>query len=246
MKRLLPLLLLLAFCWPHDKAHATACTGGCIQYGNASTFSGTTITTTLTGVTAGNDIRVYYVVAPNTSTATVTVGGSAATACTTINQTVTYTVGCAYFPNVGSGSKAVVVTSSATCTQCTVLAEEWAGDITSGTLDGQNAASVTSGTLAAGSVTTSGSNDSFELFLYTTNGVAPTAVPTGFAFAANTGTGVGLYSSFQNSVTAGTYNPSYTRTAGMNNNWLVGAAFKQSGGGGPTCPLTRATTGVGC
>jgi hypothetical protein len=225
--------LLLATGSPAAEANASACSAGCAQYVSSSAFSGTSVSATLVGVTAGHSIHVFWCLTPNTLTVTgVTIGGNAATVGTNTSGTGgSDRCGMAVYPNSPSGSVSVVVNASATCSGCYVHAEEWAGDAATSPLDGQNStytADGIAGTSLPSGVFTSTATDTIEAMIFEPNGASNT-IPSGFTTAAND-TANGWISSYKTSVTAGAQNPTFTSVSGAFDNFVSGAAFKSASG----------------
>lgn len=242
----LPLLLavlLALLCWPLRDAHATSCSGGCVQYSTNSSFSGTTASVTLTGVVAGHGIHVWVCNNPVTLTATATVGGSSATAGGTYGAGAGFNCTAFDYPNVGSGSITITETASATCTGCDILAEEWSGDATVSPFDGQNAtytADGTSGTnLPCGSISPATSGDTVETVMFQQNSITNTR-PGGYSTTFSAGQWFG---GFLTVAASGAQNPTWVSATGAFDNTVMCAAFKQAAG----APVThnRTLMGVG-
>ncbi len=237
------LALLFLSCAP-QKANATACTGGCIQFNSAFAFSGTTISVTLTGVVAGHNIRVFYCADIGAATG-LTVGGTTATLFATSAAGGGKTCGAGYFANSTSGSVAVVVTVPPSCGSCAIQAEEWAGDVTSSAGDGENAQYTASGGSPTSipcstGITTTNANDNIEAVMFQAQSIQPTN-PAGFNTAVSNTT---WYSAYMSVSATGTYNPTFTSGSLSFDNTNICVAFKSAGGGGPTIN-SRALLGVG-
>lgn len=247
MKRLfLALLLLAAVFWPHDEANATACTGGCSQFVHASAFSGTAPGVTITGVTAGDSLHIWYCYEGPTAVNGVTVGGSA----TGVQIGAVTSTGGGHFcgmavkANSASGSVAIVVNTIGACTNCDTWVSEWAGEATSSSLAAENStytAGSSSTPLPCGSIT-SGAGDTIEALLFQSQSVTPTSSPAGYSasFIFSTYS----FGVFKTAASAGASNPTYTGGASSFDNSVTCASFTQAGGGGAVLH-NRTMTGAG-
>jgi hypothetical protein len=235
MKRLLPLLFLLALAFLPTKANATACTAGCVKYIDSTAFSGSSISATLPTVTAGNGMHGMVCYDGPTAISSATVGAGSITV-STHTAASAYTCTLLAFANMASGSNVVTINFTGTCTGCNLHVEEWAGDATSSLLDGSAGTYTTDGTagtsLPSGNFTTTGSNDTNEVMLFQTQNIAPTAVTSGYTVAASDISN-SFYTAYKASNGAGTYNPAFTSATGSTDNYVVAGGFQQSGGGSP-------------
>lgn len=252
MRRLLflPVLFLLVLCCWHKPANATACTAGCTSYQYTVSGSGTTATVNLTGVTAGDAIRINYCLFPNTLTASsITVGAIGATISSSNTGTSgTYRCGVAYYQNSASGTVPVVLTASGTCSGCNLMAEDWHGDATTGGFDGSNAAYMLAGgigsSLPCGNMTTAHANDVIETWFFDPFSDAVTA-PSGYSTAANDYASQGTQSAYESVSSTGTYNPTWTAGVSGMNAYVICGAFPQTGGGGGVANYLLPLMGVG-
>lgn len=191
-------------------------------------FSGTTASTTLAGVTAGNAILIVSCGITNLATSGVTVGGVAATLMGTTSTGNNTTCTGSYRRNVGAGSNTITATFSGTCAGCFVLAEEYSGLAASGALDGQSATYTADGTagtnLPAGSFTTTVNNDMIWVVIFQSQNVTPT-LDTGYS-AGSVGVGSTWWSEYKTQPSAGAINPKFVSGTGAFDNSVTAAALK--------------------
>lgn len=224
-----------------EKANATACTAGCIQFNTGAAFSGTTVSSTLTGVTAGSNIRAWLVLQPNTLTVSgVTFDGGAGTGPLPATPPAQNgkVAAFAFRPNSASGSITVTATLSAACANCGLLVEEWAGDAATSPGDGSNGTGTTGSTgasLPCGSITTTGSNDSIEVVLFQAQSAVPTN-PAGYTTAVNNFSTTGFLTAYITAQSASTYNPTFVGGTNSFDNIVMCGAFKAAGGGASVIP----------
>ncbi len=236
-------LLLLALtgvcCWSQGARAdvSLGCSAGCTSsWGNVSSSGTTTTITSMTGVTAGDNIRVWFQTGSvtltsltvNSSSTGVQIGG------TTVNG-----AGVAVYPNSPSGALTIVATFSGTCSYCVIIAEDWPGGVTSSILDGQNATETTiSTTSPCGNITTTGSNDQIEAVMFNTTS---SALPSGYSSVTAYNGFITWTSSYKGSIGAGSYNPTYTASS-TGNNVVICGGFKLAGAASPSF---RSLIGVG-
>ncbi len=239
-------LFLLALCWLPAKAHATACTAGCVQFVDGSVFSGTTLTLTLTSVGTGNAIHGAVCFDATAISSIVTNSVASAVGATKPNGGGKT---CALYAaqNITGGTANVVITFTTACGNCTTHGEEWHGDATTGTsLDAMNGTytSGASSSVPSGSFTTTNPSDVIESIYFQPENVVPATIPTGHAVATADTTN-GWFSSYQLVSSAGAQNPTWTSGVGAFDNTNLAGGFEQSGGGGGAVVHTRLTKDVG-
>ena len=255
MKRLAILLaVIFAVGWVAGPrpAHATACTAGCVKYIHGTASSGTTVSATVPTVTAGHSLRIWFcyplsnTVSSLTNTVSAVQSGTTAVLGTHLASSGSESCNVGFVANATAGSNVATLTVSTSCTGgCDIWSEEWP-DPTTGTMDGQNATYSTIGgtagqTVPCGNITTTGSNDTIEAFLYQGQSVAPT-YPSGYSSAYIYSTWIYLEYSTGNA--ANTYNPSFLSGTNAYNNYVVCAGFTQAANVGPPAG-SRGMLGVG-
>lgn len=238
MKSLFLLLSLLAAlcCWQPQSAQAqTACSAGCTHFNTTFTFSGTTVSTSLTGVTAGNLITALSCFQGPASITSLTIGGTSATLfpATAISNGSGTACQAASLPNSAGGSITATITYPTACSNCFVHIEEWPSSSSTGVLDADNGTHTNGGATSApsGSFTTTGSHDLVEAFYNCPQTVAITSVPSGFATSVNTATSNGIVTAFETAVAAGAQNPTWTVNASCDN-YAIAAGFTAAGSSG--------------
>lgn len=248
MRRLIPFFIavacLLGLAAP-SRATTAACTAGCVSFNSGSAFSGTAPSVTITGVTAGHSLHMWFCGSGPTAIASVTVGGSA-TGVTTGPPTPPSGGGnfCAMAvkPNASAGSNAVVWNTTGACTNCTQWVSEWAGEAASSSLTSSNGTfTLGTGSLPCGAIT-SNAGDTIDAMMFQPQNDAPT-IPSGFSVSFNAGTsGFGV---FQTGAASGSSNPTYTGAATSPDNYVMCGSFAQAGGGGGTITHLRLLMDVG-
>jgi hypothetical protein len=238
------LALLAVCCWQPRSAHAqnSCAASSCVQWGGTGFQSGTTTPgTTVTGVTAGDTLDIYFCGEGPTALGSVTDNGTAVTVgAVQVNAGPGASL-ClvAVSSNVTAGSHVIVINTTGSCTSCTTIVPEWAGAIPMVSQNGAaNNITGATGPQTGGNVTATGAARLETM--YTTGGASsgnPT-LPSGFSTAIATVAGVTV--AFEN-VSAGTYKPSWTANAGGDDYPIVMNGVFQSGG---TPPL-RSLMGVG-
>lgn len=191
-------------------------------------FSGTTVTASLSGVIAGDDIRIAVwnvQTAAGTVTATST-GGS----CSTITHVSGGSVTAWLFacPNSSSGSVTVTATSSTTISNIQIIAEEWNGDAASPVDGGASAYLTTSGAVSSGSFTTTANGDQIWSVLFQEQNLTPT-VGTGFTMNINGFLGASSNLGWDETLilsTAGSTAGTWVAQSGSTNTWVLAAGFK--------------------
>lgn len=231
MQRLLLLLALLAAgcCFSSREANATACTAGCAQYAVNESYSGTTDVVSLTSVGAGNDIRGAWC-SPGTF---VSLTDSGATTVAHHEFTLT-SKNCGVFAasNSTSSSHTITLTTSACTSGCDMAVEEWAGD-TATPLDAYNAGYVGSAltNTPCGSFTITGSNETISTWLFAPSNTNAPTLPAGYTSSFSAASPGYWWGSYQTSLSAGSYNPTWVSGTAQYYNYAICAGFLHSGGG---------------
>lgn len=249
MKKLLPLLLVLvAFFYVQPRAayaqSPTPCSSGCIQWEGEGFVSGTnTPGTPITGVTAGSSLHIWFCGQGPTAYTSVTVDGVPATLGPTQVSVLSGILIClvANAPSVSAGSHTIVVNGTGpVCTNCTVIVSEWGGSNTN--MISQNGGTATGGIstpVTGGSVTATGSGiieTFYSALSYNGDPTQPATYSVAYLSIAG-------FSTAWTTVTAGSFDPSWTTSSGGDTNTVVMSAIFQPSGG--VTLHTRAMRGQG-
>ncbi len=222
-----------------------------IQAAAAGKYAGSSIEASLTGVTAGHNIRVALIYSPKTlrlapisdGTNTYTRGASATFGTSTMQT--------AFNPNTPGGRITVTASFSGGILMAgVILVEEWSGDATTGQPDGPPIAGFVKGggkanCLSVGDVTTTVSGDDIWCVMYQAQGVAP-SVGSGFTMASHGLAGGSMYSQHQVQDKAGTITPDWIAGANSWDNFIGAIAFKPLSGDSSGKRASLALLGVGC
>jgi hypothetical protein len=241
-------VLLLAAFWLSGAAHAqNSCSAGCVQWGGTG-FQGSTSApgTTVTGVTAGDTLDIYFCGLGPTALGTVTDNGtSVPVGAVQVNANAGQEL-ClvAVSSNTTAGSHVIVVNVTGTCSSCTTIVPEWHGVSTLTTNNGAatNTLGVISTPVTGGSVTATASArvESMYTAVSTSNGQT---IPSGFTSELSNEAGISI--AFED-VSAGSFNPSWTTSPSPGDGVpIVMNAIFQAGGGGGAVTHSRLTKDVG-
>lgn len=222
-----------------------------IQASAANAYAGSSIGASLTGVTAGHNIRVALIYSPKTLTllrisdgTNTYTRGAAATAGISTMQT-------AFNPNTAGGSITVTASfSEGKIISSAILIEEWSGDATAGQPDGTPIAGFVksagkSGRLSIGDIATTVDGDDIWCVMFQAQGVAP-SVGSGFTMVSHGLAGGMVYSEHQAQEKAGTITPYWISGANSYDNFIGAIAFKPSTGGSGGKRASLAVLGLGC
>lgn len=180
------------------------------------TFSGTTATAALTGVTAGHVILGGIALNPITVTGISVANNSVACTLGTVTATTNYSVQPFKCANASAGANNVVVTASSCAGQCTIIAGEWANlNATLTTFDGSNAATTAgTGVSTSGTFSVTSGDLVYGLMLNQNGGTAPTT-GSGFTALSSNPAGTFFYTEYQIAASSGTTATSWTVNANV-------------------------------
>jgi hypothetical protein len=217
-----------------------------VQAAAGYAFSGTTVQASLTGVTAGHNIRAALLFNPPSTLTFVSIGDGTNTYATGASSSDTShgIFRTAFNPNTSGGDITVTATvSGGTIIAAYLLIEEWSGDETSGQPDGTPVATYQPGdqgtNLQAGSITTTVDGVDVWCILFQAQGAVPT-VGAGFSIGSKLD---GKFTEHQVQSSRGAINPNWTGGTGSYDNYLGAIAFKPSRTG---CKKILGLIGVGC
>lgn len=196
---------------------------------DTQTFSGSSISTSITITNANDGAMVGLVVFSATVTGpSVTVGGIACTMHDTASGGGETVQSWSCPGSIGAGSKTCAASWTGSTAGGLLECEDWTGIASSAQADGGNAAAAVAGpgTLGCGSFTPAANGDLIWHFYYQPNSVAPTSTGVGFTANATGLTTGSSYSEYLIQPTAAAVSPTYVTGATAFSNYFSCAGVK--------------------